>query len=32
MNPSSMTRRHLIGAGLATCGYLGATQSRDDPG
>ena len=28
MNPSSMTRRHLIGAGLATCGYLAATQSH----
>jgi uncharacterized protein len=28
MNPSSMTRRHLIGAGLATCGYLAAAQNR----
>jgi len=28
MNPSSMTRRHLIGTGLATCGYLAATQSQ----
>ena len=28
MNPSSMTRRHLIGAGLATCGYLAAAQSH----
>src|ERR1700734_277458 len=28
MNPSSMTRRHLIGTGLATCGYLAAAQSR----
>jgi predicted DNA-binding protein with PD1-like motif len=28
MNPSFMTRRHWIGAGLATCGYLAALQSR----
>jgi uncharacterized protein len=28
MNPSSMTRRHLIGAGLATCGYLAAAQGH----
>jgi len=28
MNSSLMTRRHLIGAGLATCGYLAATQSH----
>ena len=28
MNPSSITRRHLIGAGLATCGYLAAAQSH----
>jgi uncharacterized protein len=28
MNPSSVTRRHLIGAGLATCGYLAAAQGR----
>jgi predicted DNA-binding protein with PD1-like motif len=28
MNASSMTRRHWIGAGLATCGYLAAFQSH----
>jgi predicted DNA-binding protein with PD1-like motif len=28
MNPSSITRRHWIGAGLATCSYLAAFQSR----
>ena len=28
MNASSITRRHLIGAGLATCGYLAAAQSH----
>ena len=28
MNTSAITRRHLIGAGLATCGYLAAAQSR----
>ncbi len=28
MNPSSITRRHWIGAGLATCGYLAAAQSH----
>src|SRR5271168_1686746 len=28
MNPSSITRRHLIGAGLATCGYLAAAQGH----
>ena len=28
MNQSSITRRHLIGAGLATCGYLAAVQGR----
>jgi len=28
MNTSSMTRRHLIGAGLATCGYLAAAQGH----
>jgi predicted DNA-binding protein with PD1-like motif len=28
MNSSSMTRRHWIGAGLATCGYLAAFQSH----
>src|SRR5277367_343492 len=28
MNPPSMTRRHLIGASIATCGYLAAAQSR----
>lgn len=28
MNPSSMTRRHLIGASLAACGYLATTQSH----
>jgi predicted DNA-binding protein with PD1-like motif len=28
MNPSPMTRRHLIGAGLATCGYLAAAQGN----
>ena len=27
MNASSMTRRHLLGAGLATCGYLAAAQN-----
>jgi predicted DNA-binding protein with PD1-like motif len=27
MNPTSMTRRHLLGAGLATCGYLAAAQN-----
>jgi hypothetical protein len=28
MNPSSMSRRHWIGAGLATCGYLAAAQCQ----
>ena len=28
MNASPITRRHLIGAGLATCGYLAAAQSH----
>jgi uncharacterized protein len=28
MNPPSITRRHLIGAGLATCGYLAAAQGH----
>src|ERR1700728_4430142 len=28
MNPSSMTRRHWIGASLATCSYLAAFQSH----
>jgi uncharacterized protein len=28
MNASPITRRHLIGAGLATCGYLAAAQGH----
>jgi hypothetical protein len=28
MNPSFMSRRHWIGAGLATCGYLAAAQCQ----
>jgi hypothetical protein len=28
MNSPSMSRRHWIGAGLATCGYLAAAQSQ----
>src|SRR3984893_16401551 len=28
VNPSSKSRRHWIGAGLATCGYLAAAQSQ----
>jgi hypothetical protein len=28
MNPSSMSRRHWIGAGLASCGYLAAAQCQ----
>jgi uncharacterized protein len=28
MNTFSITRRHLIGVGLATCGYLAAAQSH----
>ena len=28
MNQRSMTRRHWIGAGLATCGFLAAVQSH----
>ncbi len=28
MNPSMISRRHWIGAGLAACGYLAATQSH----
>ena len=28
MNPSSISRRHWIGSGLATCAWLAATQSH----
>jgi uncharacterized protein len=28
MNPSTITRRHLIGTGLAACGYLAASKGR----
>ena len=28
MNPSSISRRHWIGAGLATCGYLAAAHCQ----
>ena len=30
MTPSSLTRRHWIGAGLATCGYLAARSAYAD--